>query len=66
VTPRQFEKLAEEAGLAKQMAKQRVLELAEVLLEKIPGLLTDQPTTKAVAALVQNRCAKVREQFHVR
>ncbi len=48
------------------MAKQRVLELAEILLEKIPGLLTEQPTTKAMATLVRERCSKVREQFRSR
>jgi len=66
VTPRQFEKLADEAQLAKPMVRQRVAEVAENLLAKIPGLITGQATTRSVAALVQTRCVKVQAQFHNR
>jgi serine/threonine-protein kinase HipA len=61
--PKHFDQLADEAGLAKPMVKQRVRQLAETALSKIPDVLTENPTTQAVAALIQNRCTKVLEKF---
>jgi hypothetical protein len=52
VLPKNFEQLADEAGLAKPMVKRRVQELAETVLSKTPDLITEHPTTKAVAALI--------------
>jgi hypothetical protein len=45
------------------MVKQRVRELAEVLLVKIPSVVTDHPTARTVAELVQNRCLRIRDRF---
>lgn len=63
VLPRDFEKLAEEAGLAKPMVKRRVRELAGTVLSKAPDLIADNPAAEPVAALVQSRCAAVLERF---
>jgi serine/threonine-protein kinase HipA len=56
VSPNHFERLAEEAGLAKPMIKRRVLELVEACLSMLPSVTTDHPITAAVAKLVQGRC----------
>jgi serine/threonine-protein kinase HipA len=63
VLPKHFDQLAEEAGLAKPMVKRRVQELAETVLAKTPDLMTEHPTTEAVAALIQSRCAKAVGKF---
>ena len=63
VFPRQFDQLADEAGLAKPIVKRRVQELAETALSKTSDMIMKHPTTKAVAALVQSRCTKTLEKF---
>jgi DNA-binding Lrp family transcriptional regulator len=61
--PKNFDQLADEAGLAKPMVKRRVQELAERVLSTTSGVITEHPTTKAVAALVQSRCTRVLQKF---
>ncbi len=56
VRPKDFEQLADEAGLAKPMLKRRVQELAETVLTRVPELVAEIPAAKAVAELVQDRC----------
>lgn len=56
VRPKDFEQLADEAGLAKPMLKRRVQELAETALTRVPELVAEIPAAKAVAELVQDRC----------
>ena len=63
VLPKHFDQLADEAGLAKPMVKRRVQEVAETVRSKMPDLITEHPTIKAVAALIQSRCAKALEKF---
>lgn len=63
VFPKHFNQLAEEAGLAKPMVKQRVQELAETILLKMPDMITEHPVTKAVAVLIQSRCTNALEKF---
>ncbi len=63
VLPKHFDQFADEAGLAKPMVKRRVRELAESVVAKAPALITEQPTTRAVAQLIQGRCAKTLEKF---
>jgi len=58
ITPAHFERLAEEAGLAKPMMKRRVLELAEAVVSKLPAVTTDHPVTIAVAKVIQDRCER--------
>lgn len=63
VLPKDFERLAEEAGLAKPMVKRRVRELTGTVLSKAPDLITDNPAARPVAALVKSRCTTVLEKF---
>ncbi len=63
VLPKDFEQLAEEAGLAKPMVRRRVRELAETLLSKATNLITENPAAKPVAGLVHGRCAAVLQKF---
>ena len=63
VQPKNFDQLAAETGLAKPMVRQRVLELAGTVLSKAPALVTEHPTTKAVAALIEGRCRKILQKF---
>ncbi len=63
VLPKDFEQLAEEAGLAKPMVKRRVRELAEIVLSKAPDLIAELPAAKPVAALIQSRCTKIVDRF---
>ena len=58
IAPANFERLAEEAGLAKPMMKRRVLELAEAVVSKLPTVTADHPVTAAVAKVIQSRCEK--------
>lgn len=63
VTPRHFEKLAEEASLSKPMVRQRVSELAETLLAAIPAVESSHAATAAVAAHVKSRCSNILVKF---
>ena len=63
VLPKDFEQLAEEAGLARPMVKRRVRELAETVLSKAPDLITELPAAKPVSALIETRCTKVADRF---
>ncbi len=63
IAPANFERLAEEAGLAKPMMKRRVLELAEALISKLPTVTTDHPVTVAVAKVIQSRCERKMTSF---
>jgi serine/threonine-protein kinase HipA len=63
VTPKNFELLAEEAGLAKPMVKRRVPELAETIIAKLPGLEIADPFAEAVAALIRQRCERAMNSF---
>jgi serine/threonine-protein kinase HipA len=58
VAPSNFERLAEEASIAKPMMKRRVLELAEAVLSKLPAVTTDHPVTMAVAKVIHSRCER--------
>jgi hypothetical protein len=63
VTPKNFELLAEEAGLAKPMVKRRVPELAETIIATLPGLEIADPFAEAVASLIQQRCERAMNSF---
>ena len=63
VTPKNFERLAEEAGLAKPMIKRRVVELAEASLSALPSVTTDHPVTAGVAKLLQSRSERAAKAF---
>jgi serine/threonine-protein kinase HipA len=63
VTPQSFEKLAEEAGLAKPLVRRRVPELADAILSTLPNLEIQNPITESVAALIKKRAEKTRTSF---
>jgi serine/threonine-protein kinase HipA len=63
VTPRDFEKLSEEAVLAKPMVRRRVAELADGVIMAMPSVTIANPDAEAVAALIRERCYTIRNRF---
>jgi serine/threonine-protein kinase HipA len=63
VTPRNFEKLAEEAGLAKPLVRRRVVELADAILATLPKFEVRSPVAEGVVALIQKRSENARTSF---
>lgn len=63
VAPRNFEKLAEEAGLAKPLVRRRVEELADAILTTLPTLEVRNPVAEDVAVLIQKRSEHARTSF---
>ncbi len=63
VTPQNFEKLAEEAGLAKPLVRRRVPELAEAILATIPILDTANPVAEGVGGVDQEAVRKSPGRF---
>jgi serine/threonine-protein kinase HipA len=63
VTPGDFEKLAEEAGLAKPIVRRRVPELAETTIAGLDKMEIAHPIAEAVAALIRKRCEAVGNRF---
>ena len=63
VSPRHFERLAEEAGLGKPMVKRRVRGLAESILSNLPEMTTEHPVDIGVAALIRSRCERTIQQY---
>ena len=55
VMPKNFEQLAEEAGLGKPLVKQRVPEMAEIVIAALGKMDLANPVAAAVAALVRTR-----------
>jgi serine/threonine-protein kinase HipA len=63
IGPEHFEKLAKEAGLGSPLVKRRVPELADVILAKLLTTATDDPVSKGVADLIQERCQRTLAKF---
>ena len=63
VTLKDFERLADQALLAKPIVRRRVPELADTLLTVLAKANTDHPVAKAVGALIRARCETVRTSF---
>jgi serine/threonine-protein kinase HipA len=63
VTPKDFEQLAEEAGLAKPIVGNRVPELAEAVIANLDKAGIGHPVSEAVAVLIRKRCEMVRTRF---
>jgi serine/threonine-protein kinase HipA len=63
VTPRDFEKLAEQAGLARPLVRRRVLELAQAVLEATGKVNMDHEVAQNVAALIRKRCEATLRRF---
>jgi serine/threonine-protein kinase HipA len=63
VLPKNFDQLAEEAGLTKPLVRQRVPELADMVITNLATLDLSNATAKAVAALIGERCEKTKRSF---
>jgi len=63
VFPQHFERLAEEAGLAKPMLLRRVVELGNSLLAALPNVKMAQQVMTAVADAIQSRCERLLTRF---
>jgi serine/threonine-protein kinase HipA len=63
VTAKDFEQLAEEAGLAKPIVRTRVPEVAEAVVANLDKAGIEHPVAEAVAALIRKRCETVRDGF---
>jgi serine/threonine-protein kinase HipA len=63
VTPKNFEMLAEEAGLAKPLVRRRISELADAILSALPKLDVQNPVVEGIVALIQKRSEKTRKSF---
>jgi serine/threonine-protein kinase HipA len=65
VRGKHFEKFAEEAGLATPMVRQRVSELAEIILKKTNEVKWEHPVVLAVAKFIQDRCERRIKEFKI-
>lgn len=63
VTPRDFEQLAGDAGLAKPLVRRRVPELATAAIEALGRVNVTDKVSREVAGLIGKRCARAREEF---
>ena len=63
VTLKDFEQLAEEAGLAKPLVRNRVPQLAETVIANLDKAGIEHPVAEAVAALIRKHCEIVRTRF---
>jgi serine/threonine-protein kinase HipA len=63
VTAKDFEELAEEAGLAKPLVKNRVPELAEAVIAGLAKIEIVGTVSEVVAGLIRKRCESVRKDF---
>jgi serine/threonine-protein kinase HipA len=63
VSPKDFEQLAEGAGLAKPLVRRRVPELAETVMATLGKVEVADPVAEAVAALIRKRCENARNNF---
>jgi len=63
VLPVNFERLAEEAGLAKPIVRRRVPDLAEAVIASLAQIEISGPAAEAVAVLIRKRCKNVQNKF---
>jgi serine/threonine-protein kinase HipA len=63
ILPRDFEQLAEEAGLGKAQVKRRIPELADTVSGDLGKIEIAHPKAEKVAALIRERCAKTLDSF---
>jgi serine/threonine-protein kinase HipA len=63
IMPRDFEPLAEEAGLGKAQVKRRVPEFAKTVTGALAKIEIEHSTTEKVAALIRERCEKALNSF---
>jgi hypothetical protein len=63
IMPRDFEPLAEEAGLGKAQVKRRVPEFAKTVTGALAKIEIEHSTTEKGAALIRERCEKALNSF---
>ena len=63
VMPKNFEQLAEEAGLGKPLVRRRVPDLAETVIASLGKVEVSHPVAEAVAALIRKRCEISQNRF---
>jgi serine/threonine-protein kinase HipA len=63
VGPKNFEQLAEEAGLAKPMVRNRVVQLADIVIESLKTVDKSDSVSEAVATLIRKRSERIRKSF---
>src|SRR5580658_440196 len=63
LTARNFEQLAEEAGLGKPLVRSRVAEMAERVIAALAKVEIAHPVAEKVAGLIRQRSEKVRDSF---
>jgi len=63
VTPKDFEELAVDAGLAKPLVRRRVPELAGDAIEALENINITDKVSGEVAGLIRKRCTRAREKF---
>jgi serine/threonine-protein kinase HipA len=63
VSPIDFERLAEGAGLGRRLVKRRVAELAEIVIAALPKVEIANPVAEKVAALIPQRIEKTMNSF---
>jgi serine/threonine-protein kinase HipA len=63
VTPKDFEQLAEDAGLAKPLVRRRVPDLATAAIEALGKIKISDKVSEEVVGLIRKRCARAREEF---
>lgn len=59
IGPMHFEQLAKEEGLAKPMVKWRVVEMAELIVAKLPEVAGNHAVGRDVARLIEEKCRGV-------
>jgi serine/threonine-protein kinase HipA len=63
VTPRDFEQMAEDAGLAKPLVRRRVPEMAEAVVDALGKIKISDGISEALAALIRKRCENVQKSY---
>ncbi len=60
IVAKDFEQLAEEAGLGRPLVRRRVPELADTVMQSLTKVASANPTAAKVAALIRQRCEKAK------
>lgn len=63
ILPKNFERMAEEAGLAKPIVRQRVPELARLIMENLDKTKIDNKVVHKLAGLIRKHCEQALNNF---
>ena len=63
ILPSHFDKLAEEAGLSKRFVRQRIKEMAILIIRNINKAVADHPVSKEISTLIIKRVKHVLDKF---